>query len=181
MIPIYTVMIRREGPVVDTHRTSLYISPPREQPTQVSRGGAPTEEPPDLQGTQPASAAGVGVRESCLGSTRVCCLKKLALPPDLRLGPQFRGHHTQLFGVRCGVPGTTYPPNSTENGSKGLSARRPRIPPIAGSSSSTHGTNGPKGTTSSLASAGVAPTWQRPREALLAGSRPIGGGVLMPR
>ena len=36
------------------------------------------------------------------------------------------------------------------------------IPPIAGSCSSTHGTNGPKGTTSSLASAGVAPTWKRP-------------------
>ena len=45
----------------------------------------PLEELADLQGTQPASAAGVGVREPCLGSKRVCCLKKLAVPPGLRL------------------------------------------------------------------------------------------------
>ena len=87
----------------------------------------------------------------------------------------------ELFGVRYGVPGTIYPPNSTENGSKGLSARRPRIPPIAGLSSPTHGTNGPKGTTSSLASAGRCAYLEATREALLAGSRPIGGRVLEPR
>src|SRR5208337_689140 len=54
------------------------------------------------------------------------------------------------------------PPNSTDNGSRGLSARRSPIPLIAGSYSSTRGTNGPKGITSSLASAGAAHTWKRP-------------------
>ena len=180
MIPIYTVMIRREGPVVDTHRTSLYISPPREQPTQVSRGGAPTEEPPDLQGTQPASAAGVGVRKSCLGSTRVCCLKKLALPPDLRLGPQFRGHHTQLFGVRCGVPGTTYPrtlPRMARRDCPPGVRESPRSPGRLHQRMERMGRREPPRALPALGCAYLAAT----REALLAGSRPIGGGVLMPR
>lgn len=81
----------------------------------------------DLQGTQPASAPGVGVQEPCLGSARVCCLKKLASPPGLRLLCLRAENLLVPSTVFIARWGEAHPPSGSRMETLRARLRRPRL------------------------------------------------------